>query len=145
MTPINLQRQFGDKYRISYDPCYDVKGTRRATRDPWMMQIPCRRGVTIFPHSDTLLAVELDRHNGLAKRIASLPGVQVHQDGEQEKTILFPVCDFDTVAAIVQPKKRRILTEEQKERLAAMGKANGFGRTRHSATNFDPKTVPNHL
>ncbi len=131
MIPINLQTMFGNKYRITYDESYDVKGTRRATRDPWMMQIPCRRGVTIFPHSDELLAVELDRHNKMARRIAKLPGTVIHQDGDHEKTILFPVCVFDTIAEIVQPRKRRILSEEQKARLASQG--NRFGTRRHEA------------
>lgn len=116
MNPINLQKMF-PAYRITYDESYDVKGTRKATRDPWYMQIPCAKGITIYPHSDTMLAVEVNDRNVLAKRIQAVHEIVTHQDGHREKTFLFPPSTFDRIAAIVKPKKRRVVSEEQIERL----------------------------
>ncbi len=121
MDCINLKGLFGSKYRIAYDQAYDPKGIHN--KDPWMMQIPCAgKGVTIYPFSHRLLALELDYHNILARKVAAIPGVELIQDGEQEKTYLFPLALFDKVAEIVKPRQRRQYTPEQRlkaaERLA---------------------------
>src|SRR5262249_11392925 len=44
-------------------------------------------------------------------------GVTCAQNGGNEKTLVFDVALFDQVAAVVQPRRRRRLTEEQKARL----------------------------
>src|SRR5262249_17533956 len=121
---LNLRALFGDKFRISHDEAAD------SSADPWMQTIPCRGGVTIYPHGGDVLAVEIDRPPGVAKRVAAIPGARIHQDGgwAGEMTFLFPVELFDLVAAVVKPKRLpgpRQLTEEQKqanlERLAPYG------------------------
>jgi hypothetical protein len=118
---VNLLEMFGDRFRITWDPAYDAKGKHRATIDVWYAQIPCRFG-TIYPYGDTILAVEVDYHRHIAKRLADLPGLKLHHNGDHEKTFLFDVADFEKVAEIVQPRRRRQLTEEQRavlvERLA---------------------------
>jgi hypothetical protein len=106
---VNLREQFGDRFRIGHDPAAQTWGERR---DPWMLTIPCRRGV-IYPHGD-LLAVEIDGHRRLAKRVAAIPGVSVYLDGDDEKTFLFPMEAFDAVAAVVRPKRRPQLTGQQR-------------------------------
>lgn len=116
MKPINLKEMLGKRYRITWDEAKEPK----TKADPWLMQIPCRYGM-IYPYGGKLLAVECDYHPGLGRRLRDL-GLVLSQGGDQEKTFLFPMERFEEVAAIVKPKKKRQLTEEQRkmaqERLA---------------------------
>lgn len=116
-TCLNLAELFGDRYRIGHDEVAQTWGERA---DPWMMTILCRRGV-IYPQGGDLLAVEVDYRPGIAKQLAALGGVRCVQDGDHEKTFVFPVALFDAVAAIVKPRKRRKLSPERRARLVAMG------------------------
>jgi hypothetical protein len=129
-TCIDLRQRFGDRYRITWDPAYDSKGIHRDNLDPWYAQIPCRGGITIYPVGGNDLAVECDYHRYLARRLAAIPGVVCTQDGDEEKTFRFPVDLFDQVAAIVEPKRRRVLTEDQKTRLAEASHATRFARAK---------------
>jgi hypothetical protein len=108
---LNLQELYGGRYRIAYDPAADTPSERK---DPWMMTIPCRSGAVIYPYGGDLLAVEVDYHTHLAKRLAAIPGVRPHQCGEAERTFLFPVALFDQVAEVVKPRVKRRLTPEQR-------------------------------
>jgi hypothetical protein len=111
---VNLRERYGRDYHISYDPAYDPRGVHRRNLDAWMMTIPCRGNITIYPHGRDLLAVEVDHHPGVAKRLAAL-GLVVWQDGDKEGTFLFDVSEFEAVAEIVRPRKKRRLTPEQRE------------------------------
>jgi hypothetical protein len=116
-TCVNLAARFGRDYKITHDP---AARTRSQKRDPWMMQLPCRgEGVTIYPFGGDRLAVEVDGRPGLAKKLAGIPGVVLWQDGDGEKTFLFPVGRFTEVAAVVKPHRRRRLSAEQRAELAA--------------------------
>ncbi len=119
---VNVRDCFGSRYRIGFDPAYDARGKHRANLDPWMMTVPCRGGVVIYPHGGSTLAAEVDRHPGVARRLGAIPSVTLHQDGDREKTFVFDVTLFDRVAEVVRPRKRRRLSEGQRraaaERLA---------------------------
>jgi hypothetical protein len=108
---INLAERFGWQYRIGYDP---ASLARAEKADPWMMTIPCRFGV-IYPRGGNLLAAEMDYHPSIARRLASLPGVVLTQDGDGEKTFTFQVELFDRVAEILRPRKRRQVPVRQRE------------------------------
>jgi hypothetical protein len=112
---INLRRSFGQRYKIGFDEAAVTWGERA---DPWMQTLPCQKGV-IFPHSRNMLAVEIDNRPITAKLVAGISGIVIHQDGDHEKTFLFPVDLFDQVAAIIKPRKRRRLSEEQKAKCVA--------------------------
>ncbi len=124
MTPIciNLRERFGKQYRISHDEAASAGGERA---DPWMMTIPGRFG-TIYPHGGENLAVEVDGHPRIAKQLGAIPGIVLRQDGHDEKTFVLPVDLFDQVAAIVEPKQVKRLTEEQRARLVEAGKLYQF-------------------
>src|SRR5262245_54941426 len=127
-TCINLLQTFGDRFRSTYDEAYDPAHVPIAKRDPWMMQIPCEGpGATIYPFGGTILAIELNRRFQLANRLKALPGVALHQDGNTEKTFLFDVSLFDQVVAIVSPRTKRAVSEEQRARLASLSRRYGFG------------------
>ena len=84
------------------------------------------------------MAVEVDRHPSIAKRLRETGVCDLVQDGDHEKTYHFDVADFDTVATIIQPKRRRRITEEQK-RSAADRLSRWQFRT--SERNIDPRTA----
>ncbi len=107
----NLRELYGNRFRIGHDP---IAVTPSQRKDPWMMTIPCRGGAVIYPHGGDVLAVEIDYRPHLAKRLAAIPGVRLHQCGDGERTFLFPVDLFDQVAELVKPRRRRRLTQEQR-------------------------------
>jgi hypothetical protein len=116
---INLRERFARQYRVTFDPAYDRRDVPRDKLDPWMMQIPCRGGVTLYPHGGDLLAIEVDYHPKAARRLRGM-GLRCTQDGDHEKTFVFPVDDFVRVAEVVKPRKRR-LTEGQRQAAALPG------------------------
>ena len=82
------------------------------------MQIPCERG-TITPYGDTTLSVMVNNRPITANRLVELCfegfGVcELVQDGDHEKTFIFDVSEFDTIAEIVKPRRKRILSEEHR-------------------------------
>jgi hypothetical protein len=58
----------------------------------------------------------------IGERIAKLPRTEVWQDGEGERTVLFDVADFGKVAQIMRPKRRRQVSEDERQRLAEMSR-----------------------
>jgi hypothetical protein len=115
MSCLNLLELFGDKYRITFNCAYTARGVPRDKWDSWMMQIPCREGIVIYPHGGTTLAVELTGHRNLVKVLAAL-GLKLWQDGDRDRTFLFDVSMFPQVAAIVKPHRLPpALTQEQRE------------------------------
>jgi hypothetical protein len=115
MTPPNLENLFGNRFRVTYDTAVESRN------DPWMMQIACRgEGITIYSHGEATLAIEVNERPGVVRKLRTM-GLAVHQDGEREVTFLFPVSRFEEVAAVVNPRRRRVLTEEQRNRLVAIG------------------------
>ena len=115
MTPncINLRQAYGEDFRIGIDPAYDAPGLHLDKLDPWCFILPCRYGC-IWPYGGQVLAVDIDYHGRVAKKVAELRGVWVLCDGDREKTYLFHARMFDQVAALVMPRRRRKMSEEQK-------------------------------
>jgi len=95
--PINLRERFGDRFRISFDPAH----TRKA--DPWMMLLTFRGG-NIYPHGGQHLAIEIEGRRFLRAKLAAY---QCIQDGDDFQAFRFHVDEFDAVAAIVRPHRRR--------------------------------------
>jgi hypothetical protein len=114
---IDLLERFGEKFKIVKDESYQGQyGPNAWTHDPWYHQIRCRLG-HIFPHGGSTLAVSLDRHPKIAKRLAALNCCRVYQHGDDGMTLLFDVTDFKTVAKIVKPHRRAQLSEARKAEL----------------------------
>ena len=108
-TCLDLRELFGDKYRIGWE----ADSTHRS---PWEMQLLCKYGL-IYPWGGTRLAVQIDFHPNIARQVARLPGVELVQDGDDEKTFRFDVSSFDAVAELVKPRRKRVFTDEQKAEL----------------------------
>jgi len=115
MECINLQNRFGDRYKIKFDPSYSPRNRPKHILTPWMMTLPCRFGI-IYPFDKAQLCVEVVHHPVIAKRIMASGVAELYQDGDHEKSFLFLVSDFDQIAAIVFPCKRRQVSEKHRER-----------------------------
>ncbi|GEM_PF-2409907 len=78
-------------------------------RDPWDFEIPCARWKgAIYPHGGTRLQAWITTHRvkgALAELQAA--GATPHQVGDTEATVIFEVADFNRVAAVLRPKKKR--------------------------------------
>jgi hypothetical protein len=122
---VNLMSRFGTQYKIDWDECYDPANRPKENLDPWHMTIPCERG-TITPYGDSKLSVMVDYRPITAKRLSELGVCKLYQDGDHEKTFLFDVADFDTVAEIVKPRRKRQVSEQERQRLATMSAKHGF-------------------
>ena len=121
-TCINLKERFGDVYKVGHEESYHAdRGENARTVDPWYMQIPCQHG-HIYPHGRDVLAASTNTRGGIARKLAALDCTTVVQDGSDGINATFHVRDFERVAQLMKPKRRRRLTGEQRraaaERLA---------------------------
>ncbi len=133
MTPPDLKALYGARFRITFD---EAAEGRTGRNDPWLMQIPCAgKRVMIHLYGENLLAVQCDNRPSIAKRLAEL-GLRLVQDGDVEKTFVFPVELFEQVAAIVKPRRRRVLSEQQKAVLAHHRSPFLFQKERFSRANL---------
>ena len=109
MMCVDLRKRFGKTYRIINDE--SAQGPR--DRDPWVATIPCTKG-HIYPQGGARLAAFRER-GPTAQRLKRLPCVQVQCDGDDGVAVVFDVADFDAVAAIMKPRRRRSLSPEQRQ------------------------------
>jgi len=72
------------------------------------------RGGNICPQGSGLLAVEVEGRRFLRKAVSKIPGLTLHQDGDDFQSWTFPVKKLNAVVAVVQPYRVRKLTEKQK-------------------------------
>ncbi len=123
---VNLKKQFGRRYKVVYEESYFAEhGQNARVEDSVYMLIPCRFG-HLFPHGGDVLAGSVDGHPKVANRMRRLKCCRVHQDGDDgELTVLFDVADFDRVAKIMRPRRRKQISEAERERLRAMGYQKG--------------------
>jgi len=136
---VSLLQRFGRECRVTFDPAYDHRHVPRDRLDPWMLQLPCARGV-IYPHGGELLAAEVDYRAPTFKALLAIPGVKLHQDGDHEKTLVFHVDLSPQVAAILKPRRRRVLTDERKAALSLAGEQTRFSGPRIERQTDDPGT-----
>jgi len=124
---INLRERFGRRYRVEYEESYFAEyGSHARVEDPAYMILLCKYG-HIYPAGGNLLAASVDGHPIVANRLGRLPCCRVEQDGDfGELTVVFDVADFDTVARIMRPRRRRRLSAAHRDRLVAAGAASRF-------------------
>ena len=122
LTCINLKERFGRRFKVVYEESYWAdRGTGARAEDPWLLIVPGRYG-HISPHGGNLLAASVDGYRKVAGVLRRLPCCRVHQDGDYgELTVLFDVGDFAKVARIVRPRRRRQVSEAERQRLQDMG------------------------
>jgi hypothetical protein len=121
---IDLRAFAGDRYRITLDESATVD-TDRETR-LWCYRMPCKYGFISVWGEDTLAAYT-DRPKMIAKLIA-VPGVTVRQRGDAECRVTFPPDRLDTVAELLQARRKRQVSEATRQRLIEVGAAGRFAR-----------------
>lgn len=148
---IDLKERFGHDYQIAFEDTYLGDGSDHARRhDPWLAIISCRLG-HVYPLGGEWLAASTNNRGPVANSLAALPGARVIQDGDDGINVAFHVRDFEAVAAIMKPRRRRRLTaakrSEQVERLrnyqfTSATQTAGNELRRDSATSVDSEHQP---
>lgn len=111
---IDLKALFGRDYQVTYEESYRAeRGKCGRGHDPWLLVMPCRHG-HIYPHGEDYLAASTNHRGRVARRLAALPFVRIVQDGSDGINVEFHSDDFDQVAAVMKPKRRRRLTDNQR-------------------------------
>lgn len=111
---IDLKEQFGHRYRVIHEESYRAeRGDSARVHDPWLLTIPCKFG-HIYPHGGELLGASTDHDGRIANRLALLPRVRIIQDGDDGVNVVFHINELPNVASIMKPRRRRVLTAEQR-------------------------------
>ena len=112
---VNLKRRFGDLYRVEFEESYVADhGDGARVENPWLTIIPCQRG-HIYPHSHNQLGASTDRCGKITNQLKRLAFIEVVQDGEDGVNVIFEVSDFEKVAEIMKPRRRRRQTPQQRQ------------------------------
>lgn len=114
---MKLIKKYKDTYKVILQK--DLDGKPTSNKDD--TYVPCAKGVQIYRYNQDTLVVSFltsqyakNRINDLATMGVILTKLQL---GDDESTYLFPEADFEKVANVVKARKRRQLSEEQKEKL----------------------------
>ena len=77
----------------------------------------------------------------IVQRLRALPFAEVTQDGDDGANVAFPLEHFEEMAEIMQPRKRRRLSEEQRRQSVERLRKYQFGAARQAA-EADHLSVP---
>ncbi len=122
---VDLRAMLGDRFRCEFEESYYAELPEyRSVEACWLTIIPCRYG-HISPQGErTLAAYSGSRLKRL--ELAALDCVELYVEGDHELTVIFDVADFDRVAAVMEPRRRRRLSPEQRAACAERLKAYHF-------------------
>ncbi len=130
-TCINLREKYGDQFKVEFEESREAEhGENARTADPRLMVLLCNNG-HIAPWGGSLLAACTDRPGPVATKLQRLPFVDLEksQIGDDGINAVFDVEHFETVVKIMQPRKRRRQSPEQRaasaERLRQFHPAKG--------------------
>jgi hypothetical protein len=115
---LNLKTHFGKQFRVKRE-----EGSEAG--DPYGLLIECRHG-HIYLHGLNRLGASTNSRGPIAKQLAALLGVTVVQDGSDGINATFEPEQFEAVAAIIRPKRRRRLSAEHRAKLAASNLAHRY-------------------
>ncbi len=122
MDAINLKQLFGDRYRVTYEESYYAeRGADARSDDPALQILLCRHG-HIYPYGPGTLAASTNKRGAVANALTALSCTTVLQDGDDGVNVAFPVDDFDEIAALLKPRRRKLVPPEERERLAKLGR-----------------------
>ncbi len=112
MQCIDLRARFGQRWRIDYEQPHTSR-----TSDPWYQKIRCTHG-HICPWGGDQLAACTNKRGPIAGRLQRLSFTEVAQAGDDGSNVVFPVDHFEEIAKIMRPKRRRRMSEEQRQAAA---------------------------
>jgi hypothetical protein len=125
---LNLRERFGERFKVTMEESFHAERDRGDV--PALQIIQGRRG-HVYPWDGTRLAANTSKAGGTAKRLKALPWVEVYTDGSDGVTVLFPVDRLDEVADLLLLRRRRRVSEQERERLAELSKQHGFQSRKH--------------
>lgn len=105
-------------WKLGWDETIEIE-TERAER-VWLYQVPCKYG-HLWVYGKETLGAYTDRRR-MIPRLMAIEGVKMRQHGDNEANVSFPVDPpsiLDKVAELLQPRRKRKLTEEQRQAAAA--------------------------
>ena len=122
MDCIDLKARFGKIHRVRTSPDYHAEtgSTINQNRDSWNWILIGSRG-HICPWGGDNLAVCIDGHPLLCKRLSKEPWVIDCQYGDDGINAVFHICHSEKAAKYAQLYKKRKLTPAQREALISAG------------------------
>ena len=108
-----------------------AKGPEWAETEPeerqWLWQIPCKKatGGHIYTHSHTHLGYQSELNGGHGKlktKLRKIKWVELVQEGDGEFAVIFPVEKLDEIADAVQARRRKVLSDKERARVAKLGR-----------------------
>jgi hypothetical protein len=112
--PLDLKAIAADRFRIAYDESAKVDRSQESKN--WCIQIPCKHG-HVGVHSDRELSA-FCRSTRLFGRLTSIPTARVIQEGDKEIRIAFHPEHLDDVAELLKGRRKRVVTEATRAKLA---------------------------
>ena len=112
MNPLNLEVEFGRRWRIELD---EAAGGRR--KDPWLFTIPCRNG-HLYPAGPDLIGAATNRPGAIVRKLRAIPGVGVEADGTDGANCIFTRAALRHVARVMKPRSCRKLSSAHAAALA---------------------------
>jgi hypothetical protein len=114
---INLLEQYGDEFKVGFDPCYDAAGVPREKLDLHLMRLTGKYG-SVHPHSSELLAVETEGHPIVKGYLESLECTTTHLDGDCGfGSFLFKPEHLGEIAKIVRLYRRPKISAARRDEL----------------------------
>lgn len=112
MKPLNLEVEFGRRWRIELD---EAAGGRR--KDPWLFTIPCRNG-HLYPAGPDLIGAATNRAGAIVRKLRTIPGVVVEVDGDDGANFTFTRAALRYVVRVMKPRSCRKLSPAHAAALA---------------------------
>jgi len=112
MNPIDLKTLANGRFRLAFDEAALIEPSGK--KDPWYQVIPSRYG-HIYPYSDTLLAIH-SKGSGIRRKLQAIEGLAAHNwSDDGEAIFLFAPGLFNRVAEIAKPRRKRQLSDDQRQ------------------------------
>ena len=89
------------------------------------MVVLCQNG-EIYPYDDDQLVASAKSRGTVAKQLQDLEFTTLHKDGADGMDVIFPVDRFEDIVPIMKPRKKRQVSEKERQRLAEIGAKHRF-------------------
>ncbi len=129
LTPV-LPSVFGPKspYRVKQDGSWKAEFPTKKNATPedhercrqdrrWLHLVPCKFG-HLYPYGQDVIGYTGQGSPRLAA-LLEIPGVTLRQRGDVEFNVSFPESALAQVEVVVQPRRKRVYTAEQKAVMAS--------------------------
>ena len=130
-----LEKIAGRRYRLGWDEAADYEPGKNTHLRAMYQIIPWKFG-EIYQHASNDLAWYCT--SGRIKerlKAEALEWLDLHLDCDGEAIFIFPTKRFPEICKLAKPKRRRIISEKERRRLADLSK-------RHSPFSKSSKTAP---